>query len=147
MRAYNPYKPSMHLPPYSRAYENWAPVLGRVILGGLFLMGASMKIPGTEGFVMEAGMTAAAGFPFATVAVFLAFVLEVLGGLALIVGFQARRAALLLALFTLLLAFVFYRDFSDPMIMGQFVSHLGLIAGLLFVSVYGARHAAVSKDA
>lgn len=136
----------MTLPPFSRSYENWAPVVARVVFGALFLMGASFKIPGTEGFLMETGMAAAMGVPFATVAVFLAFVLEVVAGLALIIGWQARRAAFVLAVFTLALAFIFYGNVSDPMVMGQFVSHLGLVAGLLYISVYGARHAAVRKD-
>ncbi len=136
----------MALPNYSRAYQNWAPVLGRVLFGLLFLMGAAFKIPGTGGFTAEAAMTAAAGVPFATIAVALAFLLEVVAGLALIVGWHARNAAFVLAVFTLALALIFYHDFSNQMQMGEFVSHLGLIAGLLYVSVYGARHAAVKKD-
>lgn len=136
----------MTLPPFVRSYEHWAPVVARVVFGAMFLMGASYKIPGTEGFLVESGMTAAAGIPFATVAVFLAFVLEVVAGIALVIGWQARRAGFVLAVFTLALAFIFYGNLADPMVMGQFVSHLGLVAGLLYVSVYGARHAAVRKD-
>jgi putative oxidoreductase len=137
----------MRLPIYSRAYENWAPVVGRVLFGALFLMGAAFKMPGTQGFLMESGMTAAAGVPYAHIAVALAFVLEVVAGLALIVGCHARAAAFTLAIFTLALAIIFYSNWSDPMIMGQFVSHLGLIAGLLYISVFGATYAAVRKDA
>ncbi|MEJ0053309.1 MAG: DoxX family protein [bacterium] len=136
----------MNLPHCSRAYEAWVPVVARVIFGGLFLMGAAFKIPMTSGFAGEAAMTAAAGVPFATPAVFLAFILEVVLGVALIIGWHARTAGFLLAIFTLILALVFYRDFSNPMIMGQFVSHLGLIAGLLYISVYGAQHVAVRRD-
>lgn len=136
----------MTLPPYSAWYVRWAPVLGRILFGLLFLMGAAFKIPGTAGFAAEAGMTAAAGVPFATVAVALAFLVEVVCGLAVILGWHARSAALVLAVFTLALALIFYNDFSNPEIMGMFISHLGLIAGLLYVSVYGARQVAVSKD-
>ena len=133
----------MTLPYQTRAYETWAPFVARVLFAGAFLMGAAFKIPGTEGFGMEAAMTAAAGFPFATVAVFLAFLLEVVGGIALLIGWKTRLFAFILALFVALLAVVFYRDFSDPMTMGMFVSHLTFIAGLLYVSVYGAQHVAV----
>lgn len=137
----------MTLPPYSSWYVRWAPVLGRVLFGLLFLAGAAFKIPGTAGFTAEAGMTAAAGVPFATIAVALAFLVEVICGVSLIIGWHARNAALVLAVFTLALALIFYNDFSNPEIMGMFISHLGLIAGLLFVSVYGARQFAVSRDA
>ncbi|MDB5264771.1 MAG: DoxX family protein [Parcubacteria group bacterium] len=136
----------MRLIPYCRVYENWAPVAGRVIFGLLFLMGASFKIPGTQGFIMEVGMTAAAGFPFATVAVFLAFLIEVIAGVSLIIGWQTRRAACVLAALTFILALVFYHNFADQMQMGMFVSHMGLIAGLLYISVYGAQHVAARKD-
>lgn len=136
----------MTLPNQTQAYVTWAPVVGRVFLGGLFLMGAAFKVPGTASFAMEAGMTAAAGVPFAQVAVFLAFLLELGAGLAVVLGYHARVAAFLLALFTVALTLIFHSNFSDPMEMGQFVSHLGLIGGLLFVSVYGAKQVAIRKD-
>ncbi|MDB5245098.1 MAG: DoxX family protein [Parcubacteria group bacterium] len=131
---------------YSRAYERWAPLVARVLFGGTFLMGAAFKIPGTQGFVMESGMTAAMGLPYASIFVAFAFLVEVLGGLAIILGWHARAAALVLAVFTLALALIFYTNFSDQMVMGEFISHLGLIAGLLYVSVYGAQTVAVRKD-
>jgi putative oxidoreductase len=136
----------MAIYPYSRAYEKWAPVVARVVFGCQFLMGAFYKLPGTAGFAAEAGMTAAAGVPLATPLVALAFVLEVVGGLALILGWHARRAAFVLAIFTVALGFIFYNNWSDPMTMGMFISHLGLAAGLVFVSVYGAKSVAISRD-
>ncbi len=134
-------------PSLVRAYEHWAPFLARVLFGGLFLMGAAFKIPMTAGFANEVAMTAATGFPLAMIAVFLAFILEVVAGVSLVIGWRVRLFGFLLAGFTLILAFVYDRDFSNPMVMGQFISHLGLIAGLLYLSVYGAQHVAVRKDA
>lgn len=112
----------------------------------MFLMGAAFKAPGTQGFVMESGMTAAMGVPYASIFVALAFLLEVVGGVCIIIGWHTRAAAFVLAAFTLALALIFYTNFSDQMVMGEFISHLGLIAGLLFVSVYGAQSVAVRKD-
>ena len=133
--------------PYrARAYEIWAPVVARVAFGLQFLLGAAFKFPGTPMFSAEAAQTAAAGVPFATVAVLLAFVLEVVCGLMLVFGWHARKAGFVLALYVLLLALIFYRNVSDLMIMGEFVSHIAFIAGLLYVSVYGAQHVAVRKD-
>ncbi|MCE9644119.1 DoxX family protein [Candidatus Parcubacteria bacterium] len=128
-------------------YRNWAPVLARLIFGATFLMAAYYKIPGTESFTMEVNMSAAAGIPFPLVAVFLAFLLELFGGLALVFGVWTRVAAFLLAPFVLLIALFFFRNLADQAQFGMFMSCMGLIAGLLYVSVYGARHAAVSKDA
>lgn len=133
----------MTLPFQTRAYETWAPVLGRVLLAGGFLMGASMKIPGTESFAMEVAMTAAVGVPFAYVAVILAGILELVAGVAIIVGWNARFFAFLLMLFTILLTALFHMSFADPMAIGIFMGHLYLIGGLLYVSVYGAQGMAV----
>lgn len=94
---------------------------------------------------MEVGMTAAVGVPFASVAVVLAFILEVVGAVAIIVGYKTRLFAFLLALFTALLTVLFHMNFSDPMGMGMFISHLSLIGGLLYLSVYGAQKAAVAR--
>lgn len=136
----------MTLPHFSRPYETWAPFVARLLFGGTFLMGAAFKIPTTQGFGMEVAMSAQMGLPYATYFVAVAFLLEVVAGVALIIGWHTRHAAMVLAVFTLALAIIFYSNFSDPMIMGEFVSHLGLIAGLLYVSVYGAQKVAVQKD-
>jgi putative oxidoreductase len=136
----------MVLPPYGRAYENWAPTLARVIFGLTFLMSAFYKIPGTETFAMQVQMSGAVGIPFPLVAVALAFILEVVGGIGLIIGWQTRPLALLLAGFVLLIALFFFRNLSDQATMGQFISCIGEVAALLYISVYGARYMAVAKD-
>lgn len=135
------------LPHNATWYRNWAPVLARLIFGATFLMGAYYKIPSTESFQMEVAMSAAAGIPLATIAVPLAFLLELFGGLALIFGIGTRLAAFLLTPFVLLIALFFFRDWSNQAMFAEFMSCMTLIAGLLYVSVYGARTAAVSKDA
>lgn len=132
---------------YLRAYEQWAPTVARVVLGGMFLMGAYLKLPWKENFHGEVAMTAAAGVPLPTLAVLLAFVIELVGGLMVALGWHARIAAAALAALTLVFAFVFYTNFSNPQILGLFNLHLTLIAGLLYVSVYGARHFALREDA
>lgn len=131
------------MPPYSRSFEIWAPFVARLIFGFQFLLGAYFKVIWHSA---EVAQTAAVGVPLPDLAVWLAFVLEVALGLALILGYRVRQTALVLALYVLLLAVLFYRNIADPMVMGMFVSHLGFIAGLLYVSVYGARHIAVRLD-
>lgn len=134
----------MTLPHLTPAFERWAPFIARLIFGFQFLLGAYFKI---SWHAMEVAQTAAVGWPFPELSVWAAFVLELLLGICLIVGYQVRTVAVVLAAYVLLLALLFYRNIADPMIMGQFVSHLGFIAGLLYVSVYGARSLAVKKDA
>jgi len=129
-----------------KTYENWAPVVGRVFLAAVFLVGAVFKIPGTKSLAGEVAFTAKAGVPLAPLAVFLAFLLELFAGIALVVGWKTRPVAFILALYTALLTLIFHFHFSTPMALDEFMSHLGLIGGLLYISVYGARHAAVERD-
>lgn len=136
----------MSLPPFSKGYETWAPVLARLILGGVMLFAAYGKIPWMAGFGMEAAYAAHAGVPFATAAVFLAFLLETAAGLMLVLGWHARIAALVLSPYILLLGLIFYHNFADQLTLGLFITHLEFIAGLLYISVYGARHLALRKD-
>lgn len=133
----------MSYPPFTRAYEDWAPVVARIIFGVQFLIGAAFKIMIHS---MEVAQTAATGWPLPEISVWAAFVLELVAGICLIVGYRVRTVAAILAAYVLLLAVLFYRNVSDPMIMGEFISHMAFIAGLLYVSVYGTQKAAVSKD-
>jgi putative oxidoreductase len=129
---------------HSTWYQAWAPFIARIIIGVQFLIGAYFKI---IWHAAEVGQTAAAGVPLPEIAVWAAFILEVIAGVALIVGWRVREVAAILAAYVLLLALIFYRNVADPMIMGQFISHLAFIAGLLYLSVYGARSFALRKDA
>ena len=133
-------------PEYNLNYEHWAPVVGRVLFALLFLVGALFKIPFTAGFAMESGMTAAHYVPLPNVAVFIGFVIEVVAAAALIVGYRTRMVAFWLMLYTILLTLIFHSGFESPDALGQFISHLGLIAGLLYMSVYGAQYAARERD-
>ncbi len=136
----------MTLPHFSSTYENWAPTVARIIFGVVFLMSAFFKIPGSESFTFQVGMSADAGIPFPLIAVTLAFILEVIGGIALVIGWQTRTAAVLLADFVMLIALFFYRDWSNQATFGLFMSCVTLTSGLVYLSVYGAQHAAVAKD-
>ncbi len=131
---------------FSAVWENWVPVIVRVIFGLIFLMSAYYKIPGSDSFAMQVAMSGNVGIPFPLVAVTLAFILEVVAGSALIVGWQTRTMALLLSGFVLLIALFFYRDWSDQATMGMFINCISFSAALAYLSVYGAQYAAVARD-
>jgi putative oxidoreductase len=122
---------------YAQLLTAWAPVIGRVLLGLIFIHSAFYKIPGTAIFTMQIETSVAAGIPLPTVAVFLAFVLELIGGIALIIGWQVRLVSLLLIGFVILIAAFFVRSFVDQIQLTIFFSCLQLIAALLYVYAFG----------
>jgi putative oxidoreductase len=83
------------------------------------------------------------GLPFATLGAIIAIVVEIVGPLALLVGFQVRWAALALAVFTLV-ATVFFHNFWAMPAEQQFVQqlmffkNLGVVGGLLALVASGA---------
>jgi len=106
---------------------------GRVLLGHIFLLAGINKISGYEG---TAGYMEAMGVPGALLP--LVIILEIAGGLALIIGFRTKWVALALAGFTVLAAVLFHADFSDQMQMILFMKNWAITGGLLMVYVYGA---------
>jgi putative oxidoreductase len=106
---------------------------GRILLGHIFLLAGINKISAYEG---TAGYMEAMGVPGMLLP--LVILLEIAGGLALIIGFRARWAAIALAGFTALAAILFHADFSDQTQMILFMKNWAITGGLLLVYVYGA---------
>ncbi len=71
--------------------------------------------------------------------------LEFFGGLAILVGFQTRIVAIVLAIFTLAATAVAHLNFADQMQMLMLQKNLGLTGGFLLLAVLGA--GAYSVDA
>ena len=60
--------------------------------------------------------------------------LEVIGGIALVIGFQTRLAALLLAVFSIASAMLFHFDLADQMQFIMFFKNLAMAGGLLLLA-------------
>ena len=116
-----------------KTFQDLAAPIGRTLLALMFLLAGLQKIGGnaaTQGFMESMGVPGAL-LP-------LVIALEVLGGLALILGWQSRFTAFLLAGFTILASLVFHADFSDQTQMLFFLKNLSVAGGLLMVVALGA---------
>jgi putative oxidoreductase len=80
-------------------FENVLNLLGRLAIAALFLPAGMSKLMGVEG---AAGYFTSLGLPVASVLVWVVIAIEVLGGLALILGYKTRFVAIGLAVFTVL---------------------------------------------
>lgn len=115
-------------------------VVARVLLALMFILAGFSKFAGLEG---TAGYIASKGLPLPGVLAFATAVIEVVGGIALAVGFQARIAALVLALFTLVASVIFHNFWALPADQAfvqqlMFMKNLAVAGGLLFVFALGA---------
>ena len=122
-------------------------LIGRVLLALMFVGAGISKIGGFDGTV---GFIASKGLPLPSLLAVATIVLEVLGGLALIVGWQTRWAALALALFTLAASVIFHNFWAlpaDQQMVQQlmFMKNLSVAGGMLVLAACGA--GALSLDA
>lgn len=122
------------------SFQNSLALLGRLLLALLFLPAGIGKITGFAGTV---GYIASVGLPLPAAGAVLAIIVEVLGGVALIIGYRTRLAAIVLAAFTLVASFFFHAYWSAPAEQ-QFVSQLlffkniAVVGGLLSLAAWGA---------
>lgn len=112
--------------------------LGRTLLVLIYFMGGFALLSGD----IPTGYAAAKGVP--AFAVWIGFAIKLLGGLAVIIGFQTRIAALLLILFTLGTAFIFHPFWVEGE-WSTFWKEISMIGGLLVVAAVGP--GALSIDA
>ena len=122
-------------------------VIGRVLLALMFIMAGYDKLSNISG---TAGYIASGGLPMASVLAVIAGLLELLGGIAIAIGWQARWAALALGLFTLVASLLFHKFWAvapDQAYMQQllFMKNLSVAGGLFIVAALGA--GPVSLDA
>lgn len=122
--------------------KNPAPVvvLARVLLALMFVLAGATKFAGLAG---TAGYIASKGLPAPMLLAAAVATLEVVGGVALAVGFQARAAALALAGFTVLASLIFHAFWAMPPDQAyvnqlMFMKNLAVAGGLLFVFAQGA---------
>ena len=106
--------------------------VGRVLIALIFIMSGMNKIFDYEA---TAGWMDSMGVPSSLLPGVIA--LEVLGGLAIIVGWQTRWVALALAGFTILSAVIFHNDFSNQNEVGNFMKNIAISGGFLFLFATG----------
>ncbi|HOY37099.1 MAG TPA: DoxX family protein [Piscinibacter sp.] len=122
-------------------------IVGRVLLALMFIYAGFGKLTNLEG---TAGYIASGGLPMASVLAVVVGLLELLGGLAIAVGLQARWAALALGLFTLAASVLFHKFWAVPADQAfvqqlMFMKNLSVAGGLFIVAALGA--GPVSVDA
>lgn len=119
--------------------QNPLSLIGRVFLALLFVPAGISKIGAFAGTV---GYIASKGVPLPEAAAAVAIGVELGFGLLLLIGFQARWAALAMALFTLVITFIFHNFWAVPaeqVMMQQlnFFKNIAIVGGLLTVTAWG----------
>ena len=116
-------------------------LVGRIFISALFLISAFNKIFNLDGSIgwME-------GYGVPGFLIYPAIAVEIILPVLVIVGYQARIAAGILAVFCLMTAFLFHFDFADQSQLISFLKNIGLAGGFLFIVVNGTKDWAVDRE-
>ena len=130
------------------AGKDLAALVGRILLGIVFIPAGFGKI---GGFTGTAGYIASKGLPLPEVGAALAIAVEILAGIALVVGWKTRWAALALAVFTLVASVFFHAFWAVPpeQQMTQqlmFMKNIGIVGGLLAFYAFGAGRISIDRQ-
>ncbi|MEP7155596.1 MAG: DoxX family protein [Betaproteobacteria bacterium] len=120
--------------------QDTAVLVGRILLALIFIISGWGKLTGFDGTV---GYIASKGMPMPQVMAAGAIAVEFLGGLALLVGFKARWAALAIFLFLIPTTLIFHNPAG---LSGQeaqtqitnMLKNIAIMGGMLMVFAHGA---------
>jgi putative oxidoreductase len=113
--------------------KNISEVAGRGLLALLFLLSGVGKIGAYAG---TAAYMSSVGVPGILLPIVI--VTEVVGALAIMLGWKTRIVAFLLAGFSLLSALIFHNNFGDQMQMINFLKNVSIAGGFLLLVANGA---------
>ena len=127
-------------------YGAYAAFIGRVLFASLFLVFGYRMLTAYPGAVRY---MSSLGVPTPSLFVVIAIVVEIGGGLLIVVGYQTRAVAFLIGVYTLVAAFIGHFQFGDPNQFQHFMKNIALVGGSLALVACGggaysldARHAA-----
>jgi putative oxidoreductase len=130
------------------AYNPYVPLIARLLMAAIFLVFGIRKL---LAFAGTAAYFAKLGFPAPEAMVVLAIIIELGGGVLLVIGWKTRWVAWLLALFTLIGMLMAHRywEFADAgqyaNQMTHFFKNLCIIGGLMMVAAFGPGPISVDK--
>ena len=117
-------------------------LIGRILLAAIFMLAGFGKLTDISG---TAAYFAMYNLPGGAAAAVVAGLIELLGGLAILVGFQTRIAGWLMAVFSVATALIAHTGWSDMMQLIHFQKNLAMAGGFLVLATYGP--GALSVDA
>jgi putative oxidoreductase len=120
--------------------KTYAPLLARIFLAAMFIPAGLFKlgdVAGFTGYLTSGGLPAFLAWP--------SIIFEVLLGVSMLIGFQARIMGLLGAGFCVLAALLYHFAPADQMQMAMFFKNFGVAAAFLMIFAHGAGKLALDK--
>lgn len=123
--------------------KQYGPFLGRVLLSVIFIIAGAKKI---LNFAGTAGYMASKGLPMSEVLLVLTILIELGGGLMILIGWQARWAATAIFLFLIPVTIIFHPFWADSEQFNSFFKNLAIMGGMLYIMAFGAGPISLGRD-
>ncbi|WP_379543161.1 DoxX family protein [Psychrobacter sp. R86515] len=107
--------------------------LGRLLLSVIFIFAGIGKI---TDYATTQGYMESVGVPGMLLPLVIAF--EVLGGIAILLGYKARLSAMLFVGFNIVSAIIFHQFWVDESQMNSFMKNVAIAGGFLMIFAHGA---------
>jgi len=114
--------------------HTYVPLIARSLIGLIFVLSGLTKL---TGFQATQEHMATHGIPIPALFLVGAIVVEIVGGVSVILGLWARVGAAILFLFLIPATLIFHTDFGQQSQVIMFLKNLAIMGGLLLVAVYG----------
>ncbi|MBB5985197.1 DoxX family protein [Sphingobium lignivorans] len=113
----------------------WLSLAGRLALAPIFILSGLSKVAAPEASI---AYIEAVGLPFVQLALAIAILVEIVGGVFLVVGYRTRLAAAALALFSIATAIFFHANIGDQNQFIHFFKNIAIAGGLAQLVAHGA---------
>lgn len=120
---------------FNKDHTHYLPAFGRLLLATIFIMSGLSKLAAPAATIGYIGST---GAPLPVVGYALAVLVELGGGMLILVGYKARATAFVMALFCVVTALMFHRALGDQNQMIHFFKNIAMAGGFLQVAAFGA---------
>ncbi|HTD02380.1 DoxX family protein [Undibacterium sp.] len=117
-------------------------IAARLLMAQIFIIAGFGKLTGFSGTV---GYFTSIGLPMPQLLTPLVILVELGGGLALLLGFKTRWVAAVLALFSVATALIAHSNFADQGQMINFMKNMAMAGGLLLFYRHGAGAPSIDK--
>ncbi|MGY2736679.1 DoxX family protein [Sphingomonas sp. UYP23] len=110
------------------------PLLGRIGIASIFLLSGLSKLTAPAATI---GYIRSAGLPLPELGLAIALLVELAGGVALVLGYRTRLTAAVLAIFSVVTALAFHNALGDLNQFINFFKNIAIAGGLLNVVALG----------
>ena len=111
----------------------YSSLISRILLSHIFILAGFSKITGyagTQGYMESVGVPG--------MLLPLVILLELGGGLAILIGLKTKLISYALAGFTIIAAVIFHSNLADQMQMILFMKNIAIAGGFLLLAAHGA---------